>query len=137
MHFCPSRACFVFTLAIITGDACSQDTAASAMAWCANAVPALRKTLSVPPKEQAKAAASTGDLRYLEWYGFYSFIPGVRSQQCAREGRITKPFEGTSDALCSPEHSRLYDQSYAYAEAYNQQLANERRSRGQATCSDA
>ena len=94
----------------------AQGLSSDTKAWCARVVPMLRETLREEPREQAAKAASLSNLRYLEWYGIASAIPGVKSQSCVREHRLSRPFEGTSDALCSQEHRELYERSYAYAE---------------------
>ena len=132
-----SRICTLFTAATISGAVNAQGLSLETKVWCARAVPALRETLRVSPQEQAARAIGASDLRYFEWYGLTSAIPGVKSQECARQANIMKPFEGTSDALCSEEHHDLYKRSYAYAESYNRHIALERRARGLATCNDA
>jgi hypothetical protein len=106
-------------------------------AWCVEAVAALRDTLRIPPEQQAARAIKARDFRYLEWHGLGSMIPGVKSQDCARNANIIKSFEGTSDALCSLEHGRLQEASYPYAEAYNRFIAAEREARGLPSCVDA
>jgi hypothetical protein len=125
------------TFIALTSGANGQGMSTETKAWCERAVPALREALRVPPKEQAERSAATRDLRYLEWFGVGSAIPGVKSQACVREALISRPFEGTSDALCSEEHRKLYEQSYSYAEAFNRQMAAERAKRGLKSCNDA
>ena len=132
----PILALWMMFVALTSG-ASAQVLSAEAKAWCERAVPALRETLRVPPKEQAERAAAAQDLRYLEWFGVASAIPGVKSQACVRETLMSKPFEGTSDALCSEEHRKLYEQSYSYAEAFNRHIAVERARRGLKSCNDA
>ena len=124
-------------VAAISGGACAQSIQPAGEASCREAVSALRETLSLSPQKQAERAIGVADLRYLEWYGLGSMIPGIRSQDCARSANIVKPFKGTSDALCSLEHGRLYEASYAYAEAYNRLIALEREARGLVSCRDA
>ena len=137
---CSARL-FVYILCVgsllLSSCAFTQSTSPQSSAWCTQAVPALRAAMSTPPNVSAAGAASAGDLRYLEWYGIASAVPGVRSQQCAREIGAIKAFEGTSDALCSAEHGALYEKSYPYAEAYNAQMVFERKARGLKTCNDA
>jgi hypothetical protein len=122
---------------LLTSGANAQGMSAETKAWCERTVPALRETLRTPPKEQAERSAATRDLRYLEWFGIASAIPGVKSQACVREALISRPFEGTSDALCSEEHRKLYEQSYSYAEAFNRHMAVEREKLGLKSCNDA
>lgn len=137
MH-CASLAILTLKLCIVLPlAATAQGMSVETKAWCARVVPILRETLKVDPKESARRAANKGDLRYLEWYGFASAIPGVKSQACVRARRLSKPFEGTSDALCSEEHRELYEKSHSYAEAFNQQMAMERRRRTLVSCDDA
>ena len=127
----------LFTAAGISSAVNAQGMSMETKVWCARAVPALRETLRASPQEQAARAIGANDLRYFEWYGFASAVPGIRSQECARQANIIKPLEGTSDALCSEEHRDLYKRSYAYAEAYNQHMALERKARGLTICNDA
>jgi hypothetical protein len=115
----------------------AQGVSTATKAWCAQAVPALRQALRIAPAASAERAIAANDLRYLEWYGIGSAVPGVKNQACVREARILKPFEGTSDALCSEEHRALYEQSHAYAEAYNERIAEARKARGLVNCNDA
>jgi hypothetical protein len=111
-------------------------TNAENRAWCARAVQALRETLRVPSQEQAMRAAANADLRYLEWFGFASEIPGIKSRQCVGEAHLSKPFEGTTDALCSNEHLRLWNQSASYAKEFNRYIAIEREKRGLKSCNE-
>lgn len=90
---------------------------------CSSSVMTLRTTLSVEPQVLAESAATAGDYRYLEWFGLVSVIPGIADQQCVRNGKFHKWFEGTSNALCSEEHQVLYERSYIYAEHYNRHMA--------------
>jgi hypothetical protein len=123
--------------AAISTAASAKNMPSEGEAWCREAVSSLRETLSLSPQDQAERAIKAGDLRYLEWYGLGSMIPGIKSQDCARVANIVKPFDGTSDALCSYEHGKLYEASYAYAEAFNRLIALEREARGLASCGDA
>jgi hypothetical protein len=127
----------LFVLLVVAAISSTASALSEGEAGCREIVAALRETLSLSAQEQAARAINANDLRYLEWYGLGSMIPGIKSQSCARNANIVKPFEGTSDALCSPEHSRLYDASYSYAEAYNRLIALERELRGLPNCGDA
>jgi hypothetical protein len=122
---------------MVASFASAQGMSAEVKAWCARAVPALKKALEVHPTKGAQKAADSGDFRYLEWFGFASAVPGVKSQACVKENGLSKPFEGTSDALCSDEHRALYERSYAHAEAFNRQMSVERKKRGLRSCDDA
>jgi hypothetical protein len=111
------------------------NTGAGALeALCTRGVASLRESLKHEPQALAARAASGGDLRYLEWFGFYSAIPGVANQQCVREGKFFKWFEGTSDVLCSEEHRVLYERSHAFAERYNRAMASLRTAKGLESC---
>lgn len=105
--------------------------------WCSRAIPVLRETLLVEPSKQAAKSAASNEFRYLEWYGFMSAVLGIKSQSCVREAHLSRPFEGTSDALCSEEHRKLYEKTYKYAETFNQHMSVERKKRGFPTCDDA
>ena len=101
---------------------------------CSSSVMSLRTTLSVEPQVLAESAATASDYRYLEWFGLVSVIPGIADQQCVRNGKFHKWFEGTSDALCSEEHQVLYERSYTYAEHYNRHMALLRKTQGLDPC---
>ena len=117
-------------------EAPAQGAAPAAKAWCERAVPALREALRTAPTTSAERAIAANDLLYLEWYGLGGIVPGVKGWECARKAKIVKPFEGTSDALCSKEHGLLVEQGRAYAEAYNQRIAAARKAVGLLTCDD-
>ena len=117
--------------------ASAQGMSSEAKAWCKRAVPALREVLRQDPAKAAKSASDAGDLTYLEVHGFAAHIPGIKDQQCARTSVSAKLLEGTSDALCSPEHGELQGPARRFAEAYNLHMAAERRARGLVTCHEA
>ena len=126
------KLCFAGSLA-----ANAQGMSAETKAWCERVVPLLRQALTVDPTARAAQAAQAGDMKYLQWYGVVSAVPGIKSQTCVQEARLSKPFEGTSDALCSEEHRVLYERTHSYAEAFNRQMAIERKKRKLRTCDDA
>jgi hypothetical protein len=104
---------------------------------CSEEVPALKTMLAAAPEVRAQKAITRGDLKYLEWYGFVSAIPGVVNQQCARTQNIIKPFIGTSDVLCTSEHKKLYELSYPFAEKYNKAISVQREVLKLQTCQQA
>jgi len=108
--------------------------AAQSDSLCTLGVAALRESLKVEPKVLAARSAAGGDYRYLEWHGFTSAIPGVANQQCVRDAKFHKWFEGTSDALCSREHRTLYERSHAFAEQYNRHMVGLRTAKGLQSC---
>jgi hypothetical protein len=101
---------------------------------CTEDIASLKEDLRIEPDINASRAADAGDLRYLMWSGLYSIVPGIKNQECIREGRYSKWFRGTSDAICSSAHEALYKRSYAYAEAYNRTMARLRASKNVPTC---
>jgi hypothetical protein len=135
-RFAPTALLLQLCLAVAPF-ASAQGMNAEVKAWCARAVPALKNALEVQPEKGAQSAAASGDLRYLEWFGVASAVPGIRSQSCVQKHRLSKPFEGTSDSMCSEEHRALYERSYAHAEAFNRQMSLERKKRGLRSCDDA
>jgi hypothetical protein len=112
------------------------DNAAVLAQLCDPDVTALRESLKLAPEVLAQQSANEGDFNYLEWYGFYSAIPGVSNQQCVRDGKFHKWFRGTSDFLCSREHKVLYERSYAFAEKHNKHMAALRLAKGLAACDE-
>jgi hypothetical protein len=129
------RRTYALLAAATLSGACAPTAQESpAVTACLANVPALREAIVAGPASLAERFAAQGDLRYLEWHGIGALVPGVRDQDCVRKGNHFRWLTGTSDAVCSEEHRRLYEQSYKFAEAYNASMAVIRARAGLPVC---
>ena len=107
-----------------------------ARADCADDVAALRDLRAQAPSIAAARYAESGDLRYLEWFGLYGWVPGIKDQECVNKGGYLRRMVGTTDDRCSPEHALLNKGSEDYALRYNEAMAKLRVAKGLPSCDE-